>query len=741
MLKLIIDGQDVVLPASFSAEYHITNPYFTREGEHTYDIELDITNPVNAKIYGHINRYDVVSWPKGRTAVLMTEQGTIMRGTEVLLEMDETSVKIQLVAGTSELNYISGKDMMLQDLGIATPRPQGNDALNSLSGSYPEWEYVCAPFCTYNETETKDYEFMANEEVPVSERNFFIYNHPDLVWAQGESGFANATLQIHFVKPLYYLAAYIDRLFRFFGYDIEENAIGNDPIWKKLIMMKVPRWTVAKFIEEVEKFCNVVFDVDNIRKIVNIRDAAEFYSSRQYEIIQSKDVVAPVRKKFDAEGIDDNRVVYENVHFNLENSIENNFRSLPDEVRSACSMVEVTENSQMGYMEKCFGNIWQTIFGSDAWIGEEGVPTQVITKSRMMVLYYAKIYNQFHKFLIRSTEEGMTTMRICDELEPVFSDNKNDLELNIIPTEMVSSYVQFDHSQGNDKGLQYPMPFVRGKKLEPAGKKGQRDGDTPLCDMIIDGPTETDDSEDKVMPVAFYFGMIPVNWEREESGAAWVSMPVASPFNEVMVVRKRIHNLPAEFWRNSKLAYLGNYALDMSLTGKNGLFNTRYSKNHTIDTTQQHIFSFRTKRILDARKIFVINNQKYYCLELKYTLQGKGLSEVVEGTFYPIQTTVGATVYNISVAVNVARSGVWIKVDQMLQYPIELTLNMTSSSGSSQLIIQMNAGTDRVNVYDPEIFRSTEFRTVLSHHQTADTATYNIITTINYPTGGYGGAR
>ena len=97
--------------------------------------------------------------------------------------------------------------------------------------------------------------------------------------------------------------------------------------------------------------------------------------------------------------------------------------------------------------------------------------------------------------------------------------------------------------------------------------------------------------------------------------------------------------------------------------------------------------------------------------------------------------------YNISVAVNVARSGVWVKVDQMLQYPIELTLNMTSSSGSSQLVIQMDAGTDRVNVYDPEIFRSTEFRTVLSHHQTADTATYNIMTTIDYPTGGYGGAR
>ena len=84
MLKLIIDRQEVVTPADFSAEYHITNPYFTREGEHTYDIDIDITNPVNAKVYGHINRHDVASWPKNRSALIVTEQGTVMRGTEVI---------------------------------------------------------------------------------------------------------------------------------------------------------------------------------------------------------------------------------------------------------------------------------------------------------------------------------------------------------------------------------------------------------------------------------------------------------------------------------------------------------------------------------------------------------------------------------------------------------------------------------------------------------------------------------
>ena len=147
MLKLIIDRQEVVTPADFSAEYHITNPYFTREGEHTYDIDIDITNPVNAKVYGHINRHDVASWPKNRSALIVTEQGTVMRGTEVILEMERNTVKIQLVGGTSELNYLSGKNMMLQDLGIAAPHPNASEALASLSGSYPGWEYVCTPFC------------------------------------------------------------------------------------------------------------------------------------------------------------------------------------------------------------------------------------------------------------------------------------------------------------------------------------------------------------------------------------------------------------------------------------------------------------------------------------------------------------------------------------------------------------------------------------------------------------------
>ena len=730
MLKLIIDRQEVVTPADFSAEYHITNPYFTREGEHTYDIDIDITNPVNAKVYGHINRHDVASWPKNRSALIVTEQGTVMRGTEVILEMTNATVKIQLVGGTSELNYLSGKNMMLQDLGIAAPHPNASEALASLSGSYPGWEYVCTPFCVVNETEHKDYEFIDNETMEFNSPPWVIMNLPNLTWSQGESGFNDAELSLTHIYPLYYLAAYIDKIFRIFGYTIAENAIADDAVWKKVIMMRVPRWTVSHFIEEVEKFFNVVFDVDCLSKTVNIRNTAEFFSADEYETIPSKDVIAPIQKKYDAEGIEDNRFVYENVRFNLDNSLENNYRCLPDEVREVCEVVNVTESSETGYYQRCFGNIWKTIIGND-WKTSTGVPDEVARKYGAFILYTAKIQNQNQKFLIRSAEEDMVTMRLCDELAPVISDNKNELELNIIPTEMISSYIQFDHSPGNDKALQYPMPIVKGKEKTVTAQIGQRTN-SALCDLISNGPTETDDSEDKVLPVAFYFGKRPCNWESENSGAAYISLPVASPFNEVMIVRKRIQSLPRLFWENSKLANLGNYTLDMSLTGDYGLYNTRYSHNDTIDTTQQIILTFRTKKILDARKKFVINNQKYFCQELKYTLIGKGLSEVVEGTFYPIQKTVGISAYDISVTVNIKRGYISVKSSKILEYPIELTLTMTSTSSTMQIVINMNALTQSTQIFNSGIYNHSEFSTVLSHHEADDAATYNIVTSVSY---------
>ena len=89
MVKLIIAGMQVNLSADISFEYYDRNPLFSKEGKHTLDIDIDLADPQNAYVYSSLQRIDVMAKPVNRTAVLINERGVILRGTEVLLEIDE----------------------------------------------------------------------------------------------------------------------------------------------------------------------------------------------------------------------------------------------------------------------------------------------------------------------------------------------------------------------------------------------------------------------------------------------------------------------------------------------------------------------------------------------------------------------------------------------------------------------------------------------------------------------------
>lgn len=113
MIKLLIDGHEAHLAADVSLEIYDRNPFFTSEGQHTLDIELSLSDAQNAWLFSAMHRIDVNSRPKDRQAVLYCESGVLISGTEVVLEISDCTVKIQIVAGNSEFNYVTGKDMLL----------------------------------------------------------------------------------------------------------------------------------------------------------------------------------------------------------------------------------------------------------------------------------------------------------------------------------------------------------------------------------------------------------------------------------------------------------------------------------------------------------------------------------------------------------------------------------------------------------------------------------------------------
>ena len=85
MTNLYIDGIAVVLPSEFSITVKQENAFFTKNGEYTYDIELSLLVPENAKLYGFLNRLNITDRPAHkRKAVLVADNRVYLNGTEII---------------------------------------------------------------------------------------------------------------------------------------------------------------------------------------------------------------------------------------------------------------------------------------------------------------------------------------------------------------------------------------------------------------------------------------------------------------------------------------------------------------------------------------------------------------------------------------------------------------------------------------------------------------------------------
>lgn len=105
MIRLFIDWMEVALSPDLQLELTSCNPFFSKKGEFTYDLDIDLRSPQNEQIYGHINRSDVLSRPLNREAAIINGPLTIIKGTEIILSVEGDIAKIQIVGGNSELNY------------------------------------------------------------------------------------------------------------------------------------------------------------------------------------------------------------------------------------------------------------------------------------------------------------------------------------------------------------------------------------------------------------------------------------------------------------------------------------------------------------------------------------------------------------------------------------------------------------------------------------------------------------
>jgi len=194
MTQLYIDSKEVKLPDEFELELITENPYFTRVGSYTYEIDIDLRDPINRDIYRNINRADVTQRIQNRKAVLISGASITISGIEVILSIDSYMAKIQIVAGNSQLNY-EGGESSIRTVRFDRVSYMPENAIETLKGAYPQYDVTYPPVISFID----------------KDGNSSILNNVEV----GED---IAFLRINNIGPQYYLLYYLENLLQKLGF-------------------------------------------------------------------------------------------------------------------------------------------------------------------------------------------------------------------------------------------------------------------------------------------------------------------------------------------------------------------------------------------------------------------------------------------------------------------------------------------------------------------------------------------
>lgn len=572
MTQLFIDGQEVVLSETFELELITENPYFTRRGEYTYDIDIDLKNTTNRKIYHNINRPDVTQTITNRSAVLLSGPIEIISGVEVILAVENNIAKIQIVAGNSQLNY-EGGDNNIRNMKLDSIALTEEEAIKTLFGTYPQHQVVYTPIINNVNSEGKN-ELL--NKVRVGE---------DILFTKEQS-----------ISPQYYLLYVIENLISKLGFSKGINELETDPLWSRIFIINpydqttplqdlLPDWTINEFIEQIELYLNCIISIDKVSNTFNIVNMNKYFDS--ISMISIDEIVDnSVEKKFDVNT--NYAFTYQKVAYDLPGSNQYNYIKLKDGIRQKCSII--TSKKWTDFKR----NYEEYYSGAFILHSEDYNLDYVVTD-------YPSAQGQ---------QKGLIIVDRFKDAGKLDSRDKSLFQIVPLQTERIEIYSETGGT------------FLHG----PAVKKlKNKSSSNAINDLINDSETKRD-IPDRLY-IGIYYGICKAlnGGPDEHPGAYWNQMPMSSNDNYFM-------DKPSYNFGGQGILTLPNSSL--VLDGNQGLFNRVYKNKRKINTSIEYRFLFLTNKVHQLNRIFIIQSKKYYCKEVRYKITSKGLDKIAEGFFY-----------------------------------------------------------------------------------------------------------
>lgn len=576
MTELYLNNKSVVLPPELNFKLYFDNPYFTSTSTHSLDIELPM--PVNYQVFGMLNRLDVNKKSVTYPARLIVDGRVLLNGTAVVLGVTDKTVKIQLLSGNSELNFLTKGDIYLNEV------------------DWGDVDYI---------TGSKTDDFAGCE----SRNSVFTYvkigDVTDDWILLTESGYAlNASgyrIQ-HTSGPLSYLTTLIEYVFRYYGYEIDTNYIADT--WMKHIFCVggasrrtrrptacpepwglMPHWRVSEFLDYLEDFAGVLVVADENTHKVSIMDINQYFKD---ELVYIDDIIEEYETEISQGHSDEKNITDGNTGYDLPSDTDNGYNRLSSEV----------------------------IYSSETFEGDS----------------YDAVYIQW-----TADSESVRVKRLYKAGERSYITYNGELR----EVDMYGDLLRYPDSEHLDNSLKFVPANIEEVDvgLWAIGDRGSK---TKLSSLILNVPVSYFDSapgkevitniqefiegnetldhkgdKDK-MELAIYTGL------KSFDCGDYGSIKFPSPFMD--------HLQMPDSQREANDAY--------SLSLKNLCENSMGARHLSLRKIQSDVtytIGFRSDFVPSIDKTIVIANKKYFARRIEVTVTHSGLSKIMSGEFYRIE--------------------------------------------------------------------------------------------------------
>lgn len=599
MVELWINDQKCVLKSGFSWKIRKTNVFTNEECDHTLDIDIDMHDSVNARIFKFVHREDTDKQLPDMIAVIREGNKVRLEGNVFLLSITDNILKIQIVGEGNSFSYKSeGTDIeegsrRINALELGTIQDTvitDDDATHSLNSHYPDCNYVCVPTLM-------DYTRKCRLNT----------NGANSVWegiencCNPENPSAWLTKKTKIGHP--YLLLIVERVCKALGYTMQRNDLLQDEqALREFVVIRstslnladhLPAWTVTKFFREIEKKYNVLCTFNKINKTLTI----ESYKNQ----VES--------------GVTYLETALDEKEYEYEEEAENQERSF----------VNVKYNFPEGYS---FYN--EADLGSDI---EKQCETRFIENVDSCADYDSRVISRYQGVdMVRRRENTSDAAAGYREyIAPVNiyrhrGDDKSDdlIDLNIVPCIYTMGMGVFCTTPSGDYIRNaYIVPVVVPCEFTQSQSARSSQG---MNDMIDNGVQEEEEPDDSPQLCVAVYNGIQQQTFKYSTYTHFFSYPE-------IAVPAMIDILGEDPLRGARVLMKKEQKYSLAL---DDISNHYYSMKGVVDMRTKYKKKFICSDMQTPAGLYCIKNRMYFCNSIEYTLTEKGLDKVAEGEFYSI---------------------------------------------------------------------------------------------------------